>query len=140
MRTIVLRENPTKTDDTWRFTVLAEALEIPRNRPEYGKLITFTAEKISLQMAKFPANRVLRADDPSKFILLSFGNLRFPDSTIREVSDYISRLLTTGLSLNGVGYRFYHHSNSQLVCEPTLDAFKLRDSSGDSCSEGDPVL
>ena len=139
MRTpIVLRENPTKTDNTWQFTAPAGALEIPRNRPKYGKLITFTAEKITLQIAEFPANRVLRADDPSKFILLSFGNLRFPDSTIREVSDYISRLLTTGLFLNGIGYRFYHHSNSQLVCEPTQDA--LCDSSDGSCSEGDPVL
>jgi len=138
MRNVVLRENPTKTDDTWQFTAPSEALEIPRNRPTHGKLITFTAEKITLQIAQFPANRVLRADDSSKFILLSFGNLRFPDSTIREVSDYISRLLTKGLFLNGIGYRFYHHSNSQLVCEPTQDT--LHDSSDDSCSEGDPVL
>jgi hypothetical protein len=116
----VLRENPTKEDDSWKFTAPATALATPRNRPNYGKLISFTAEKITLQMIEFPANRVLRADDPSKFILLSFGGLRFPDSTIREGSDYIARLLKAGLFLNGVQYRFYHHSNSQLVCDHLL--------------------
>ncbi|KAF8067485.1 RNA-directed RNA polymerase [Lyophyllum atratum] len=100
----VLRDNPSKADDNWRFTVPSGVL----------KLISFSSEKITLQITKFPENRVLRSDDPSKFILLSFGNLRFPESTIREGSEYIMRLFKAGLFLNGVQYRFYHHSNSQL--------------------------
>ncbi|KAF8056611.1 RNA-directed RNA polymerase [Lyophyllum atratum] len=110
----VLRDNPSKADDNWRFTVPSGVLKVPSNRPNHGKLISFSSDKITLQITKFPENRVLRSDDPSKFILLSFGNLRFPESTIREGSEYIMRLFKAGLFLNGVQYRFYHHSNSQL--------------------------
>lgn len=113
MAPYVLQESPKKDDTTWVFTVPENTL---RSRPSYGKLITFTAEKLTIQIAKFPENRILRGDDPSKFILLSFGNLRFPDSSIREGGEYIERLCKAGLFLNGVQYRFYHHSNSQLVC------------------------
>lgn len=116
MKPFVLREKPSKDEDTWRFTVPAEALRVPPNRPGHGKLISFTQEKITLQIIELPKNRVLRSDDPSKFILLSFGGLRFAESTIREGSEYIIRLLKAGLFVNGVQYRFYHHSNSQLVC------------------------
>ncbi|KAG6895231.1 hypothetical protein C0992_002473 [Termitomyces sp. T32_za158] len=112
MAPYVLQESPKKGDTTWVFTVPEHYL---RSRPNYGKLITFTADKFTLQIAKFPENRILRGDDPSKFILLSFGNLRFPDSSIREGGEYIERLLKAGLFLNGVQYRFYHHSNSQLA-------------------------
>ncbi|GLB39377.1 putative RNA dependent RNA polymerase [Lyophyllum shimeji] len=114
MAPYVLRDNPTKDDASWQFTVPSEVLRVPSDRPGYGKLIIFTADKITLQMAKFPENRVLRSDDPSKFILLSFGNFRIASSTIREVSEYIMRLFKAGLFLNEVQYRFYHHSNSQL--------------------------
>jgi regulator of nonsense transcripts 1 len=41
--------------------------------------------------------------------------LRFPDSFLRVTGDYIVRLMKDGLFLNGVQYRFYHHSNSQLA-------------------------
>jgi hypothetical protein len=35
-------------------------------------------------------------------------------ATMKENGDYITRLLTTGLTLNGTQYRFFGHSNSQL--------------------------
>src|SRR6266576_3699986 len=66
-------------------------------------------------MEQFSSNRILRSDDPSKFIRVSFGGLRFPDLSIRITSEYISRFMKNGLFLNGKQYRFYHHSNSQLV-------------------------
>ncbi|KAG6816130.1 hypothetical protein H0H87_008442 [Tephrocybe sp. NHM501043] len=100
MRTYVLRENPAKDDTSWDFRVPHDALRL---RTGQGKLITFNSEKITLQGVKFPENRILRADDPSKFILLSFGNLRFADSTLREGGEYIERLLKKGLFLNGRG-------------------------------------
>ena len=80
-----------------------------------GKTIRFTAEAIILEIDQFPSNRILQDDDASKFILASFGGLRFPESTLRDTADYMNRLLKAGLFLNGVQYRFYHHSNSQLV-------------------------
>ncbi|KAJ7166539.1 RNA-directed RNA polymerase [Mycena crocata] len=112
-----LRDNPTKDDNSWTFAILPEALLPPRKAKDpllFGKFIQFTAEKITFEMQKLPNNRILQSDDRSKFILLSFGTLRFPETPIRATGDYIARLLKSGLFLNGVQYRFYHHSNSQL--------------------------
>lgn len=123
-----LREKALKDDDTWNFTVPQNALKIPPNRSGiYGKLISFTSRTtgspetsnttITIQMQKFPENRIIRSDDTSKFILVSFAmnSLRWPETTLRASADYISRMMKAGLFLNGVQYRFYHHSNSQLV-------------------------
>ncbi|KAJ6509835.1 RNA-directed RNA polymerase [Mycena vulgaris] len=117
MAPITLRASPTKDDDSWRFFVPQQALLPPRNAREpllFGKFIKFTAEAITFEMQKLPSNRILQSDDRSKFILLSFGGLRFPETPIKATGDYISRLLKAGLFLNGIQYRFYHHSNSQL--------------------------
>ncbi|KAJ7155081.1 RNA-directed RNA polymerase [Mycena filopes] len=113
----ILRHRPTKDDNSWTFTVSQEALLPPRNAKEplsYGKLIKFTAEAITFKMQRLPSNRILQSDDRSKFILLSFGDLRFPETPIKATGEYISRLLKAGLFLNNIQYRFYHHSNSQL--------------------------
>ncbi|KAJ7446567.1 RNA-directed RNA polymerase [Mycena latifolia] len=117
MAPFTLRQSPTKDDDSWKFVIPQELLLPPRNAKEpllFGKFIKFTAETITFEMQKLPSNRILQTDDRSKFILLSFGDLRFPETPIRATGDYISRLLKAGLFLNGVQYRFYHHSNSQL--------------------------
>ncbi|KAJ7689926.1 RNA dependent RNA polymerase-domain-containing protein [Mycena rosella] len=117
MPPLTLREPPTKDDDSWKFTVPQDALRPPRNAKEprlFGKSMRFTAEKITFDVQRLPSNRILQSDDRSKFILLSFGDLRFPETPIKATGDYISRLLKAGLFLNGVQYRFYHHSNSQL--------------------------
>lgn len=53
------------------------------------------------------SNRILRFDDPRQFVRVSFGSLRFPDTSIRVTAE-------KGLFLNGIQYRFYHHSSSQL--------------------------
>jgi len=126
MAPYTLREQATKDDDSWVFTVPQNALRIPLNRGGiYGKMINFTNKTsntesstttITLLMQKFPENRIIRSDDASKFILVSFGinSLRWPETTLRATADYISRMMKAGLFLNGVQYRFYHHSNSQL--------------------------
>ena len=124
----VLRLNPLPDDSEWRFTVPPDALALPRSpKPGvvYGKGISFTAEKITVQIEQLSSNRIIRSDDPSKFIRASFGTLRFPDSSIRVTSEYISRLMKSGLFLNGKQYRFYHHSNSQLVRMNLHDAFVI---------------
>lgn len=126
MRPHILRQNPTKTDDSWVFEVPQHILRPPRPNATgviMGKLITFNKDAISITMQRLPPNRVLRADDPSKFALVSFGGFRLPDTTLRESAEYILRFLTKGLFLNGVQYRFYHHSNSQLVRAPPISRF-----------------
>jgi len=118
MRSHVLHQSPAKDDDSWDYQVSQDVLRPPRSTTSdiiWGKLIVFSRDAITLTMQRFPANRILRADDPSKFVLVSFGGFRLPDTTLRENADYIFRLLTKGLLLNGIQYRFYHHSNSQLV-------------------------
>ncbi|KAJ7754189.1 RNA-directed RNA polymerase [Mycena maculata] len=117
MAPITLRATPTKDDDSWIFSVPQDALRPPRNAKEplvFGKFIKFTATAITFEMLRLPDNRILQSDDRSRFILLSFGDLRFPETPIKATGEYISRLLKAGLFLNRIQYRFYHHSNSQL--------------------------
>jgi hypothetical protein len=112
----VLQENITPDDQSWKFHVPQEHLKPPRRHKNHGKLIKFTTQQtITLNMDQMPANRILNGDDPTKFILVSFSDLRFPDTPMRVTADYISRFLKAGLFLNNIQYRFYHHSNSQLV-------------------------
>lgn len=117
----VLQAKPSKDDEKWKYTVPAEALAPPRRKTKDffgGKCIRFSTQEITLQIDNFPSNRILTSDDPSQFILMSFSDLRFPEAPLRATGEYISRLMQAGLFLNGVEYRFYHHSNSQLVCLP----------------------
>jgi hypothetical protein len=125
MAPYTLREIALKDDDAWNFTVPQNALRIISSKRSgvYGKLISFSKNSetsttsVTLQIQKFPENRIIRSDDSSKFVLVSFGvdSLRWPDTTLRATADYISRLMKAGLFLNDVQYRFYHHSNNQLV-------------------------
>ena len=116
--TFTLLQNPPQDQESWRFTVPGNHLSLPRRRNEkniYGKFLKFTADAITLEISQFPSNRILRSDDPKKFLLTSFEKLRFPEGGLRVTTDYITRMMKAGVFLNGVQYRFYHHSNSQLV-------------------------
>jgi hypothetical protein len=106
-----LRSPLTPEDDSWVFTLDAA---LPPPRRGRGKLIIFTPQDMTLQIEEFPSNRVLHQDVSEEFILASFGALRFKDHPPSAAADYIQRVLTKGLFLNGRQYRFYHHSNSQL--------------------------
>jgi hypothetical protein len=116
---IILLENPAPDQKEWKFHVPQDRLEHHRpTKPSgkiFGKRISFTATAITLEIGELPNNRILQDDEPSKFIAVSFGGLRFPDTFLRVTGEYIQRLMEAGLYLNGVQYRFYHHSNSQLV-------------------------
>jgi len=118
MKTTLL-ENPPADQSEWKFVVPPDRLELRRpvkaSGRIYGKRITFTAAAITLEIGELSNNRILQNDDPPKFIAVSFGGLRFPDAFLRVTSEYIQRLMEAGLYLNGTQYRFYHHSNSQLV-------------------------
>jgi hypothetical protein len=118
MQSYTVQTNPSKDDTSWRFTVPLEAFR-PRRRRDtrilVGKTLRFTPQAIIFEMNQLPNNRILHDDDPSRFILALFSELRFPDSNLRATADYISRMMKTGIFLNDVQYRFYHHSNSQLV-------------------------
>ncbi|RAQ99038.1 RNA-directed RNA polymerase like protein [Stemphylium lycopersici] len=86
---------------------------------------TETKQEVVLRFETAPSNRVTHQEPLQKFLLLSLSNfrLRWParlpghpsrSATGRENGDYVTRLLTTGVTLNGTHYHFYGHSNSQL--------------------------
>ena len=112
MNYVVLRQKPSPDDTEWVFS--ASLQPVPK-RPGMGMHVAFTAEAIKLGWILFPTNRILHSDDPSKFILASFDGLRFPDKPPSTNREYKIRLFKAGFRLNGVEYRFYGHSNSQLV-------------------------
>ncbi|KIL64851.1 hypothetical protein M378DRAFT_77664, partial [Amanita muscaria Koide BX008] len=104
----ILKENSTLEDNEWKFVVPEDAFRRPRHaKPQdiYGKSIMFTSEKITVQMERLNSDRILRSDDPRQFVRISFGSLRFPDTSIRVTAEYISRFFKKGLFLNCIQYR-----------------------------------
>jgi RNA dependent RNA polymerase len=89
-----------------------------------------TKQHILLRLQTISLNRAIAADLLDRFILISFADFRLrvcpstrldgdsrsnaQAATARECADYITRLLRSGTTLNGVHYNFYGHSNSQL--------------------------
>ncbi|PPQ66641.1 hypothetical protein CVT24_006933 [Panaeolus cyanescens] len=116
MRTVTLRATITPEDDNWDFQYHVNDLPTPtRPGAEYGKMLSINATAgITLHVGKFSSNRILNSDDPSKFILFSMHMFRFPEQPPKVAVEYIMRMFRKGIFLNGVQYRFYHHSNSQL--------------------------
>jgi len=115
---VVLLETPPADQREWKFDV-PDQLRFQRHAEEpgriYGKRVTFSAKEITLELGELPNNRILQDDDPSKFIVVSFKDLRIPDAHGRATGEYIQRLMGAGLYLDGTQYRFYHHSHNQLV-------------------------
>ena len=88
---------------------------------------------IELTLMRAEENRAIRADPLHKFLVVSLAEFRAPrrtskelgpatqatkkplhPSTPRECVEYSTRLLRTGITLQGVTYHFFGHSNSQL--------------------------
>lgn len=106
-----LRENPSPDEKNWEFNVTLPATV----RRGHGKHLSFSPQAIKFDLVQFPQNRILQGDDPSKFVLASFEQLRFADRPASTAKEYMVRLFQKGVFLNGQQYRFYGHSNSQLV-------------------------
>ena len=108
---------PALTDESWEFQVPQDVLSFPTTPNKFnGPVISFSIEAITLRIERFPSNRILNSDDPSKFLLMSFNRtFRFPEQPPKVTVEYITRMMKRGFFLNGIQYRFYHHSNSQLV-------------------------
>jgi len=81
-------------------------------------------QQITLRLETAPLNRVTKYEVLDRFILVSFSDFRLqwpansPDGaprpgTGRENGDWKTRMLVTGIRMNGVTYNFFGHSNSQ---------------------------
>jgi hypothetical protein len=124
-----LQDNVSPEDVKWEYSVP----DIPKshltNQAGLIKCVSVVSsihrQQITLRFAAAPSNRVIRNDVLDRFILLSFADfkLQWPaliaseasrPATGRENGDWITRMLVSGLTINGVTYNFFGHSNSQL--------------------------
>jgi hypothetical protein len=112
---VVLRKNINPLENDWTFKVV----NIPRpyttaDGRYYGLHISFSPEMITLSLEPYSPNRVLQNDNQYRYVLASFGALRFKDRPAVDNVDYIKRFLKKGLTINGRRFLFYGHSQSQL--------------------------
>ena len=117
-------------DKLWSYNVQNLPGSQSTNQANLVKSISLSSPKdssrgIHLRLVDAPSNRVTWTEPLDRFLLLSADGFRLrtpslsPDgapqiSTAKESSQYISRLLQTGIVINGVKYHFFGHSNSQL--------------------------
>ena len=133
--TITLQESITSNNCEWSYSI--------PNLPQSSKLDSCgliksvsvvsnsTQQIIVLRFTKTSVNRATINDPLNKFISISFADFRLQSSvtdspekrgeglsttpaTSKESADYVTRLLQHGITINGVKYNFYGHSNSQL--------------------------
>jgi len=119
-------------DNEWKYQVPNLPLPSTLNPQRLIKSISLvsTPEKqnILLKLQEISPNRAISTDPLNNFVQVSFSNFRLhvpkigdsssdsetQPATARESADYIERFLKAGVTLNGVHYNFYGHSNSQL--------------------------
>ncbi|KAI5866155.1 RdRP-domain-containing protein [Durotheca rogersii] len=116
-------------DSEWRFDVpnLPSAEKL-NQRQLVKSIVLVTKEsrhRMSLKLEPLNVNRAVRGEPMDRFVVVSFADFRslhgasgagdgLQPATPRECADYAVRLLRAGVSLGGVHYNFYGHSNSQL--------------------------
>jgi len=116
-------------DTSWSYTVPSLPTNQKINAAGLIKCISVVSsqkkQQISLRLDNPPSNRAIRGEPLDRLILISFADfrLRWPSSSVdglsrpatgKENGDYITRMLVTGIAINGVHYFFYGHSGSQL--------------------------
>ncbi|KAF1948166.1 RdRP-domain-containing protein [Byssothecium circinans] len=127
-RAVLLREvDPDIT--SWNYSVANLPQAKQTNAAGLVKCLSLISsnakQEIVLRFESAPSNRVTRKEPLDKLLLISLADFRLrwpaksPDdpprlATGKENGDYITRLLTTGVGLNGIQYHFFGHSNSQL--------------------------
>jgi hypothetical protein len=128
--TAKLQERLTSDDQTWSYQVPQLPCAQRINSAKLVKSITLDSSKSSksgvyLRLVDAPSNRVTWTEPLDRFVLLSLEGFKLiqPSSflndppkfyTARESAEYASKMLKTGIELNGIRYHFFGHSNSQL--------------------------
>jgi regulator of nonsense transcripts 1 len=131
-------QSPISLDNReWKYQVpnFPSARELDQRRliKTVSLITTGGRNEIVLSFEKAEDNRAIRGDPLNKFLVVSIAEFRSPPRsqqsqaqdatniaralqplTPRECADYATRLLKTGITLQGVHYNFYGHSNSQL--------------------------
>ena len=122
-------------DESWNYQVPNLPSPQTLNKTNQIKAIVIKTDtkqhlhSITLKINPVDSNRAIDVDAIDKFLSVSLSDFkplvrssteendaatRFQPETPREVSDYSVRFLRTGITLQGIHYHFYGHSNSQL--------------------------
>lgn len=89
-----------------------KALSIKKNTlPSSSSDPTF---RLDFQYIDLPLNRVLTPRQSHLYLHLSIAELRFPNIAPKDTSDYLLKVVSSGITLEGRTYRFFGNSNSQL--------------------------
>lgn len=130
----VLQDPILLDDQSWSYRVPNLPRSSTLNSQQLIKSITIVSnsikQQIVLRLQVSTSNRAMSGEPIDRFIIISFADFRLrvpplpltageqgPGSkpaTSRESTDYIVKLLRSGITLNDVHYNFYGHSNSQL--------------------------
>ncbi|KAL1647121.1 hypothetical protein SLS58_002892 [Diplodia intermedia] len=113
----------------WSYSIAKFPQVVATNAAGLAKCISFISnpsrQEIIVRLDTMPPNRITKSSPLDRFLFLSLSDFRIvrpskvdPEKMegvpAKETADYISRLLKSGITLNGVHYNFYGHSNSQL--------------------------
>jgi hypothetical protein len=116
-------------DNSWSYTVPnlppSEETDSLSLIKSITVLSTPKSQSIKLRFDTAPSSRVTWADPLHLFVTISFANFRLQLPATKtgqhakpapsaDTIEYISRLLKTGIVLNGTQYHFFGHSNAQL--------------------------
>ncbi|KAL8732802.1 MAG: hypothetical protein Q9181_003829 [Wetmoreana brouardii] len=121
-------------DKAWSFTIPHLPSDSTSDAKGHLKSISLVSEHskqaMTLRYEKYTPNRAIDSRSLNKYLSISFEKFRLQYSTsssssdtpdqefqpapAKESTDYIVRLLRSGIHLNGTSYHFYGHSNSQL--------------------------
>ena len=122
-------------DQSWSYSIPNLPKAQSTTQAKLVKFISLVPPKgsrgdVYLRFVDAPSNRVTWNEPLDRFILLSVDGFRLECSpsndgqplagTAKESAEYVSRLLKTGIVINGVEYHFFGHSNSQLKSRSCL--------------------
>jgi RNA dependent RNA polymerase len=115
----ILQSAFSSNDEIWHYS-LPDLPTVDDHAPTEAdlfvilKFISFDSNGITLSFNKQKLNRILTIDRPSKFCSVSFAQFRFIENGSKKTADYIENFLISGIKLNGVVYKCFGWSNSQL--------------------------
>ncbi|UKZ47230.1 hypothetical protein TrVGV298_001446 [Trichoderma virens] len=132
----VLLDKISLDDEKWEFQVERLPTAEAANKLKLIKMVTLSTKnsqhRLDLRYGPVDMNRAIQDVPLDRYLVVSLAEFRplkgagpsassegavdkvIQPTTFRECSDYAVRLLRAGITIQGVHYNFYGHSNSQL--------------------------
>ncbi|KAL8877087.1 MAG: hypothetical protein Q9198_004832 [Flavoplaca austrocitrina] len=133
-RCFTLQDGFKSEDKIWSYQIPGLPPDSVTNAQTRIKSVSLVSDQskqiMTLRLEKHLPNRAIDSQSLHKYMSISFEKFRLQytaeytssegsnnkvrPASARELTDYIERLLRAGIRLNGIGYYWYGHSNSQL--------------------------